>query len=237
MSKREASVPGFCKIFSGVFFKERIKLQTGWIVLAVLNLAVMARLFTEVRRLFRLDHAEIVWYRVMSLGQMPYDSFRLAPLITGAAFACLQFLPEMRGERFRLSLHLPVGENSLVLAHLVAGLFGLAVICLADAAVITWVMGNYFPRETVITTLTTISPWILAGFTAYLGVTLALLEPGLRLRLGTLALAGGLAAPMLEETLPGAVAPALPFFACVPLLLLLASLLPAYNFRHRRSEA
>lgn len=233
---REIVVPGMFAVFKGVFFKEKAKLRTGWLVLAALNLAVMARVFVHIRHLFRLDHAEIVWYRVMGLGQAPYDDFRFIPLLTGAAFACLQFLPEMRGERFRLSLHLPVPENTLVFAHLFSGLCGLALICLVDAAAHTWIMSEYFPRETVYTSLATIAPWVLAGFTAYLGVTLALLEPGLKLRLGTLVLAGALAAPMLRDATPGAFVPALPVLCAAPLLLLLASLLPAYNFRHRRVE-
>lgn len=235
--ERQPSVPGPGAIFSGVFFKEAMKLRTGWIVLTALNLAVMARIYVSTRQLFRLDHAEIVWYRVMGLGQIPYGDYRYIPAITGAAFACLQFLPEMRGERFRLSLHLPVPENTLIIAHLFAGLCGLAAICLADALSLVWLMGEYFPRETVSASLLTMAPWILAGFTAYLGVTLALLEPSLKLRLATLLLTFGLAAPMLEDALPGAFAPSLPVFACAPLLLLLASLLPAYNFRHRRVES
>ncbi|CAK7035260.1 MAG: hypothetical protein DELT_00535 [Desulfovibrio sp.] len=229
-------VPDALSVFRGVFFKEKVKLRTGWIVLAALNLAVMARVFVHIRHLFRLDHAEIVWYRVMGLGHVPYDDFRYIPVFTGVAFACLQFLPEMRGERFRLSLHLPVPENTLIFAHLISGLCGLAAICLADAGALVWIMQQYFPRETVYVALITAAPWIVAGFTAYLGVTLALLEPSLKLRMGTLILAGALAAPMLHDALPGAFAPSLPILCCVPLLLLLASLLPAYNFRHRRVE-
>lgn len=234
---RSYPIPGPGAVFRGVFFKETMKLKTGWIVLAVLNLAVMARLLLTTRHLFRLDHAEIVWYRVMGLGQLPYDDFRLIPLITGTAFACLQFLPEMRGERFRLLLHLPVPENTLIIAHLLAGLTGLAVICLADAVCVFSLMARYFPRETVFASLLAIAPWLIAGLTAYLGVTLALLEPNLTLRMATILVTAGLAAPMLEDALPGAFLPALPVLCCVPVLLLAASLLPAYNFRHRRVES
>ncbi len=231
-----AGLPSFCSVLRGVFFKEYVKLRSVWLLLLGLNAALMLCLYVETRHLFRLDHAEIVWYRVMGLGQLYYGALRFVPLLTGLALACLQFLPEMRDERMRLSLHLPAGSNIVVLAHLFIGLCGLAALMGLDAAALAWVSAIYFPYEACIAALFTFLPWVIAGFTAYLGVTLAFMEPRIKLRVFNLLLAGGLAAIMLRQAPPGAYAGSWPVLAAALPLLLLAALLPAYHFRHRRQE-
>ena len=70
--------------------------------------------------------------------------------------------------------------------------------------------------------------------TAYLGLTLALLEPTYRLKAYHLAVAAGVAGLFLLPATPGGYSPITPILA-VPLLLLIpAVLLPAYRFRYRR---
>ena len=226
----------YAPLIRSVLYKETIKMRLAWTVAFFFNIAFMLWLFIGIRHLFRLDHPEVVWYRVFHLGQEPYAAVRLVPLLVGLAFACLQFLPEMRSERLRLSLHIPVSSNAMVLTHLVAGLFAVGLIYLCDAALLACITLYYFPCSALTTMLLTIAPWMLAGVTGYLGVTLALLEPGLRLRLFILALTAGLVSPMLSRRIPGDFANALPVFVWVIPLLLLAALLPAYNFRHRRVD-
>ena len=219
-----------------VLYKEIVKMRIAWSVLFFFNAAFMGWLFVGVRQLFRLDHPEVVWYRVLHLGQAHYTAFRYVPLGVGVVFACLQFLPEMRDERMRLSLHLPASTNGVVLTHLAAGLAVLGVIYLFDVAALVCMTLHYFPDDVLATTLLTVAPWLLAGVIGYLGTTLALLEPGLKPRVFILAVTAGLASPMLAKVMPGAFAGALPIVACAVPLLLLASLLPAYHFRHRRVD-
>ena len=59
--------------------------------------------------------------------------------------ACLQFLPEMQGERFRLSLHLPASSNAVILTHLLAGLAAIGLLYLCDGAILTGITLLYFP--------------------------------------------------------------------------------------------
>ena len=223
-------------LLRAVFYKEAVKLRLPALVLLLFNAVFLAWMFVDVRHLFRLDHPEVVWYRVIGLGQVPYDAITFIPLLSGLLFACIQFLPEMRDERLRLSLHLPVGSNSVILAHLAAGLLGLGLLYLCNVAFLVWTTLHFFPYNVLSSMLLTYLPWLMAGLIGYLGLTLALLEPGLRQRVFNLLLTAGLIIPLYETADPGAYAPTLPVFSLVPLLLLLAVLLPAYHFRHRRVE-
>ena len=223
-------------LIGAILYKEIVKMRIVWPLLFAFNAAFMGWLFVSVRQLFRADHPEVVWYRVMHLGQVHYTAMRYLPLCVGVAFACLQFLPEMRDERLRLSLHLPTSSNGVILTHLAAGLFVLGIIYLFDTAALLAMTIYYFPAGVVSTTLLTFAPWVLAGVTGYMGTTLALLEPGLKQRVFILAVTAGLVSAMTMRSVPGSFANGLPLFLLVIPLLLIAALLPGYHFRHRRVD-
>lgn len=229
--------PGLFQVFGRILFKESRKLRRSWPLLAVFNLLAAAYLYVETRHLFRMDHAEIVWYRAIELEHIYYETLRYVPTITALLLAVMQFLPEMRDERLRLSLHLPVRAHNIIMSHLLVGSVLLAVLMGVSAFGLIFVTSLYFPTEIVETALLTAAPWFLAGWCGYLGAALALLEPGLKLRIFNLLLTAGLVVPLLAKAVPGAYATAFPALLLLPPLLLGAVLLPAYHFRHRRVDS
>ncbi|MDO5484655.1 MAG: hypothetical protein Q4F27_07065 [Desulfovibrionaceae bacterium] len=224
------------RIFSAFFFKEFVKTGVCMAVLTLSSAAFMTWQWLNVRRLFMLDHPEIVWYRVMDLGQVPYAALAFLPIACAFVFCCCQFLPEMRDERLRISLHLPCGMVVLVLAHLLFGLCFLSLLFLGDALLLMLILGTCFPEEAVSTALLTSLPWFLAGLIAYLCVAYAILEPQRRAKLMGLLLGLGLCVPLLGKAAPGSLVPALPCFALILPLLIIGVFLPALNFRHRRVQ-
>jgi uncharacterized membrane protein len=198
-------------------FKEYRKMRVALAVALVASLVAGAWVWLQTRALFRADHAEVVWYRTMQLGRTPWGALRFLPLATGLLLAAAQFLPEMRRERLRLSLHLPVATHRMVLALVGFGLAALAALLLVQGTGLCAATALFYPREVVGTALMTFTPWALAGAAGYLGATLALLEPGPRAR----AFHGLLAAVTLAAVV----------------LLLLAVPLPAYRYRYRSRES
>jgi hypothetical protein len=217
-----------------IYYKEFLKIRWLWITLVAMNALLMAYIFVETRRLFALDHAEIVWYRVMHLGQIHYHQLKYAPAITGLLLAAIQYLPEMIGERLRLSLHLPVSPHRLILAHVLVGLTALGLVIALDLAALAFITSRFFPVEAVFVALQTALPWCAAGLATYIGVTLALLEPSYKLRLYNLAIASGVAGLFLYPTEPGGYMYLLFDLVILLALLIPAVLLPAYRFRYRR---
>jgi hypothetical protein len=220
-----------------IFYKEFLKIRWSWLTLAVLNGLLMGYIFVETRRLFTLDHAEMVWYRVLHLGQIHYGHLTYAPVVTGLLLGAVQYLPEMIGERLRLSLHLPVSPHRLILTHALVGLAAIALIAALDLAALALITARYFPIEAVATALWTALPWQIAGLAAYLGMTLGLLEPDYRLKLFNLAVAAGVAGLFLRAVEPGGYSFLLPALFIAVLLMVPAVLLPAYHFRYRRVSA
>ncbi|GAB7024430.1 hypothetical protein [Salidesulfovibrio brasiliensis] len=218
-----------------ILLKEYLKLRGSMLAALLLNLAVVGYIYTAMRKLFLMDHAEVVWYRVMHLGTLYYDPYTYVPVLTGALLAAAQFLPETVSHRFRISLHLPLSPHMLVLGHILVGLSAVAAILAIDAAVIAGMTAMRFPAEVVTRTMLTILPWTLAGVTAYLGVTLVLLEPTWRLRMVNAAIGAGLTSLLLWQEAPGAYERILPLLALGILAFVPSVLYPAYRFRYRRS--
>jgi hypothetical protein len=217
-----------------IFYKEWIKIRWAWATVLALNGLLMAYIYLETRHLFAMDHAEIVWYRVLHLDQVHYAHLKYAPVATGLLLAVIQYLPETIGERLRLSLHLPVSPHRLVLAHILVGLTAVGLVVALDLAALALITVRFFPAEAVSTALKTALPWTLAGPAAYLGVTLGLLEPRYRLKMFNLTVAAGVAGLFLFPAAPGGYARLLPGLAVFVLLMIPSVLLPAYRFRYRR---
>ncbi len=217
-----------------VFYKECIKIRLIWFFVFLCNALLMIFISLKTRQLFDLDHAEIVWYRTIELGQIYYAPLRYAPLLSGILIACIQFLPEMTGERLRLSLHLPLAPALMILAHLLVGLGAVTLLCGFDLIALSYLTNAYFPAEVTKSTLMTALPWALAGLAGYLGATLTLLEPRPLVKFFNLLISAGMIKLFFTTTYPGTY-----LYALGPLLFLLAlmipaALLPAYRFRFRR---
>jgi hypothetical protein len=231
---RSSDTPGDINLIRSIFFKEYLKIRWPWLTLIILNALLMVYIFVETRHLFIMDHAEIVWYRVLHLGQIHFDHMKYAPLITGLLLACIQYLPEMGGERLRLTLHLPVSPHRLIMAHILVGLTALALVITLNLAGLSIVTARFFPAEGVYTALLTALPWCMAGVAAYLGVTLGLLEPGFKVKLFNLALTAGMAGLFLYPADPGGYRPVLLQLGLPLLSMIPTVLLPAYRFRYRK---
>lgn len=222
-------------MIKSIFYKELLKIRWPLLTLIGLNIALMAYIYVDARHLFAMDHAEIVWYRVMHLGQVHYEILKYAPLLTGTLLGCMQYLPEMVGERLRLSLHLPVSTHRLILAHVLVGLTAVGLTVGLDLIALALITARYFPMEAVTTAFWTALPWCLAGLAAYMGVTLGLLDPGFKHKIFNMVIAAGAAGLFLYPAEPGGYNHALIILWAPLLLMIPAVLLPAYRFRFRRA--
>ncbi len=217
-----------------VLAKELHKAGRWLAVLLAANALAATGLWLRTRTLFHREHAEIVWYQVMQLGHPFCDMLRHLPLATGAGLALAQFLPEMRDERLRLSLHLPADSSLLILAHLAAGLAGLAACLAVQAAGIALTVRAWFPAEMTGHALALWTPRALAGAAGYLGMALVLLEPSFLRRLTNVCIAAAAAGLFLLPP-QGGIPLSLWSAASLPLLAL-AVLHPVGRYRNRKVD-
>ena len=160
-----------------IFYKERIKMRRI-IPIAILLLALFtAYAIIAVWRRYTYSGAASVWLAVLERGDVLFGSLRYLPALLGAAFAVAQFVPEMVQNRLKLTLHLPDNRNAMVLAMLGYGTAWLGGLFAVQLAVIDLWLRQPLASELVHAVITTMLPWYIAGFAAYLFGAWICLEP------------------------------------------------------------
>ena len=222
-------------MFSSILYKEWLKILRYWVIALALNLAVLGYLLIHLRHLFTIEHAEMIWYQAFEIGTLHYTHIKYLSIITGVIVGSAQFIPEMIGHRFRLSLHLPMRPNALVLWSALIGLLAVAIIGVLNASLLYAVIGTFFPHEAAMSALLTAMPWLLAGLVAYVGTALVALEPQLSRKLIYLAIAGGFVWLFYQCNDYESYNRALWKPALLSLLFIPSVILPAYRYRNRSS--
>ena len=222
-------------MFLSILYKEWLKIRSYWAIALVLNLTVLGWLYLSLRHLFIIEHAEMIWYQAFEIGTLHYTHAKYLLVITGVIIGLAQFIPEMIGHRFRLSLHLPVRPNALVLWSALIGLISVAVVGALDAFLLYAVIGIFFPHEAAMSALLTALPWLWAGLIAYMGTALAALEPRLTRKLVYLAVAGGFIWIFCQGNNYESCNRAIWKPAVISLLFIPSVILPACRYRNRSS--
>ena len=223
-------------VLAAIFSKEYVKTRTSMLILFALGISLAAVIYFDLNRLFMLDHPEIVWYHTLDLKQIPYGIFKYLPMLSATVFCFCQFLPEMRDERLRISLHLPCPLGLLLLAHIVYGLILLMALMIAESGAILIILGRKYPLAYLPEAFWTMLPWCLAGIYAYLCCAWVLLEPKKKTKVLGLILGVCICTPLFQHYTPGAFSTAyLPFILGIPLLTV-SLFLPALHFRTREVE-
>lgn len=174
--------------------KEWLKLRPWLLLMLVAHLAFAVFFLMTMAQQFRVEHAEMIFYQANRIGRLFYADIRYVPLVTGAVLGVAQFLPEIIRARLRLSMHLPVSLQRLMLYYLAIGLIAVFAFLALDVIVLALGVGLFFPQAFTLSALATSAPWFLSGIAAYFGAALVLLEPDRRYQAVNLAIAGGVVA-------------------------------------------
>ncbi len=220
-------------VLYAVFYKEAIKTRYMMAFLFVFNILYMAWNFISLRRLFMQDHSEVVWYRTVNLGQIPYADMMFIPCITAAIFCIFQFLQEMRDGRIRIALHAPCDSNLIILLHALFGMLFLSAIFVCDALILYTGMVHYYPPEVGISALITVLPWFIAGFYVYLGGAFVLLEPQPKRKILAAIVYLGLCLPLFLYKNAGFYGDILPYFILLIPMMFYSIALSADDYRNR----
>jgi hypothetical protein len=166
-------------MLKAILYKEWIKLRWAVIVIAALTVLSLAYTIGMINYYVEFQGAFQNWMYVIgkSLLLKNIVFVKVLPLITGLAFALVQFVPEMTNKRMRLSYHLPISEKKLLISSAGFGyMFLLAEIIFLFFGL--WlVISMTYPTEVVHKVLMTTIPWFLGGSAIYFMTAFIILEP------------------------------------------------------------
>ncbi len=164
-------------MFKALVYKEWLKVRWTYISLSLISILAILYIFLEVSHGIELNGSIAFW------GFIIYKKYPFAadltylPFITGVVIALVQFYPEINSGRLKLTLHLPMKENKILLQTVMIGGGLVLLLSVFNLAFIGLLSASYFPGQVSKFTLVTLVPAYLAGLIAYFAVSAIMVEP------------------------------------------------------------
>jgi len=214
-----------------LFIKEWIKIR--WILIGffVVSLFSAAKLLLDIHHQIELMGAGNLWDIMLFNNFNPYRWMEYVPLVTGISIALAQFIPEVQHKRIKLSFHLPVNENRMLMRLTLMGNLFLLIIFLSELIIALVGITVVLPRKLIMDAFFTLAPWFLGGFTAYHLTIMVVFESTAIRRLLLILVAAAFITLFYQPATTGAYQPALPLLAILTLLTFFTHLYTAYRFR------
>ena len=214
-----------------ICYKEWLKIGKVSLLLFIVGLLVIAGLYLTVRHELVLKDSERIWDGIVNQRQIYFTIFKFFPLIAGLLIGVAQYIPETMEKRIKLSLHLPMNEEEVVVkmvafgAVVVTGMFLILFLLFYGWGII------YFPYQVLKLASLTVFPWFLSGLAAYFLSGFVILEPIWKYRIAYMLSGGAFITLFYKSNIAGAYQPSLPvLFLCV-LLISISPLFSIYRFR------
>ncbi len=218
-------------MFKSIVYKEWIKIRlVVWIALG-LSIIALVNIFLKVRHDILFVDAANYWYSFLFRGSTYFSILKFLPFVAGLAVAVAQYFPETVNKRIKLTFHLPVSENGVLISMHFFGALVLAGHLLIILGFFTAGSAIFFPGNIIRASLLTMLPWFLGGIATYFLVALVLLEPMWIYRGLYAAVAAGMVTIFYSGAAIGAFKPVLLPLALITLLLSCVVLFSGYRFR------
>lgn len=166
-----------------LIYKEWLKTRAAMLLVILLMAAMSAYVIAVVNRMITLQGVGHLWMIMLLKDNMFVDALTYIPLACGVGVALAQTLPEITQKRFRLTLHLPYPNLSMLGIMIAVGIVELAIIFAVPVVAVGCYFASLLPSQLVWRTIGTIAPWLCAGFIGYVFTFAAALELGWRRRL------------------------------------------------------
>ena len=165
-------------MFKAIAYKEWLKIR--WFVIggtAVSLLWIILTVLLDIYSQMKFTEAISILYMIVFRGAQFYASYMYIPLLLGFALAAAQFVPEITDKRIKLTFHLPLDENTVLLQMLAIGLISLLSIYFVSAILLVVTSLIFFPTDVVPSMLISLAPWFLGGLVIYVGAAAVIMEP------------------------------------------------------------
>jgi hypothetical protein len=218
-------------MFKSIIYKEWIKIRLIVLISLGLGLLALINIFLKVRHDILFVDAANYWYSFLFRGSTYFGILKYLPFAIGLAVAIAQYIPETVNKRIKLTFHLPVSENGILIRMHAFGAAVLLTLFLVFMGLFTAGSAIFFPSNIINPSLVTMTPWFLGGMATYFLVALILLEPVWIFRGLYAVVAAGFVTLFYTSASIGAFTPVLPALILITLLLSFVVLFSGYRFR------
>ena len=163
-------------MYKAILYKEWIKIKWVLVGFAAICLAVLVYIGLDSRHNIEMSGAIKTWLLIIQRKVLYYSLLKYIPLFAGITLAVAQFVPEMTKNRFRLSFHLPIDEKRMLLFMILIGLLTNMLVYILIIVGLMITGSAFYPQEIVLSSLITVTPWLLAGIAGYLATSMIVIE-------------------------------------------------------------
>jgi len=218
-------------MFKSLVYKEWIKTRWFLLILTLLGLLAVGNVFLKLQHNITFNEANKYWYMILFQNIIFYKSLKFVPLVIGVLIAIVQYVPEITNKRMKLTFHLPINENKILMMMLAYGTIML-LLCYILLFLLYIGLGNtMLPKEIMQASLSSIFPWFMAGFAAYFLGALITLEVIWKYRIAYFLAASAFILFYFESGLSGSYALINGKLVILTLLLSISLTFSAYRFR------
>ena len=164
-------------MYNALIYKEWLKIRWAFWGMTLLSLLVLTYILLNLSYAMELMTPKGFWGYVILLNYPFFSDLQYIPVLAGIVLAFAQFSPEMNSSRLKLTMHLPVKENTLLLQMISIGFFLLLSLFIIVLILLGTITGYYFPAEVVSFTLNSCFPWLVGGLAAYFLSATVIIEP------------------------------------------------------------
>ncbi|MCF8380709.1 MAG: hypothetical protein K9H49_14140 [Bacteroidales bacterium] len=218
-------------MYKSVFYKEWIKTKWFLILLSLIGLLAVGNIFLKVQHNITFNGANKYWYLILFQNQLYFKSLKFVPLLIGLTIALIQYIPEIMDKRIKLTFHLPINEDKILLIMLGYGTFGLVVSFGLIFSFFSIMSSHYFGKEIVDAAIISVLPWFLAGLAAYFLAALVILEAIWKYRALYFIAAASFLLLFFEGGIAGSYSPVNFKLIILTLLISISLIFSAYRFR------
>ena len=218
-------------MWKSIIYKEWIKIRKITIILFLAGILLIIGIYSGVRHDLILRDAELVWVKIMIQNYVYFTILKFFPLIIGLLVGVAQFVPETIDKRIKLTLHLPVNEETVVLKMIGFGVFSLFIV-FGIMLLLFYSLGScYFPYEIVGPSLVSILPWFMAGLASYFLIAFIIMEPIWKYRIFYIILGASFISLFFKGGMVGDYAPVLFSLLVLVACSSISTLFSIYRFR------
>ncbi len=218
-------------MFQSVIFKEWLKIRWFLIILSLIGIMAAGNVFLKVQHNIAFNEATKYWYLILFQNHQYFSNLKFVPLFIGLTIAAAQYIPEIVNRRIKLTFHLPINENKILIMMLGFGTISLLAIYAIMIFIFTGLSNHFFAKEIVQAATISVTPWFLAGFGAYFLAALIILEAIWKYRIAYFITTCAFVLLYFENSVAGGYGPVNLKMAVLTLLISVSLLFSAYRFR------
>ncbi len=176
-----------------IFRKEFIKTWLFALLCLFISWGMLAYISIDVFKSYtKIESSASLCLDIMTKDLIYYENFAYIPVLIGLVLGISQFFPEVSQKRLKLTFHLPVNNNLILLTMLGYGLLVLTLIFGIDILALHYYINQFLPQELTSRIILTMLPYFLAGVATYGFTSWVIVEPNRKKQLINTALAVGI---------------------------------------------